>query len=145
MNYIVNARSVRLTGGVLVLTNEQAAPRAHNLKKLNNNRYEIIHAVEFKQNEKIGYEGDLPKSMADVLVDPATATKAKKAAEAAAKAAAAAAEKAKAEADQLAAEKAAKVSADKEEKAKAIWDADKDLRAHHKDDFEAYLADVMAG
>jgi len=66
--YIIIAR-LQLVAGVLTLTDDQSAPRAHNLKPLGKNRFEIINPVEFKAREEIGYEGDLPKALADLMID----------------------------------------------------------------------------
>lgn len=84
--YIVTERLAVIAHGVLHLTEEQAKHRAGNLKKLGNGHYEVTGAVQFKRGEEFGYEGDLPKSMAENLT-------AKDAAEAAAKKAAAEAAK----------------------------------------------------
>ena len=74
--YIVTARVARLMAGVLTLTDEQSAPRAHNLKALGKNRFEIIAPVEFKSGEEIGYESTLPKILADQMITEAEAAKA---------------------------------------------------------------------
>jgi len=65
--YLVTAISARLAAGVLRLTPAQSAPRLHNLKALGRGRFEIVSPVEFKRGEIIGYEGELPKALADVL------------------------------------------------------------------------------
>ena len=59
----------RLSTGVLVLTKDQSSPRMHNLKAVGKDRFEIVKPVEFKAGEVIGYEGELPKSLATVMVD----------------------------------------------------------------------------
>lgn len=75
-----------LYAGILLLTKEQAMPRAHNLKEIGKGRYEVVKPVEFKIGETIGYEGDLPKGMAnELLSDKARAEKAAAVAEAKAK------------------------------------------------------------
>lgn len=56
-------------GTVLGLSEAQAAPRAHALKKIGNGRYEVQTSVQFKAGEIIELEGDLPKAMGDVFVD----------------------------------------------------------------------------
>lgn len=66
--YTVIAR-LQLMAGVLTLSDEQSAPRSHALKPLGKNRFEIINPVEFKAGEEIGYEGDLPKALADKMID----------------------------------------------------------------------------
>lgn len=59
-----------MTAGVLELTPDQIRRRQHNLKVLKDGRCEIINTVEFKQGEVIGYEGAIPKSLADAMIDP---------------------------------------------------------------------------
>ncbi|OGT01878.1 MAG: hypothetical protein A2143_02350 [Gallionellales bacterium RBG_16_57_15] len=129
--YIVTAR-LRLVCGVLTLSADQANPRAHALKPLGKNRFEIINPVEFKVGEKIGYEGELPKALADNLTSAEDTEKAaKKAADAEAKA------KALAEAD-------AKKARDKiESDALDAWQNLPELREQHANDFDAYLAFVL--
>lgn len=65
--YKVTARSVVIPSGVIALTAGQAGTRQHNLKPLGSGRFEIQRAVEFKAGEEFGYEGDLPKALADNL------------------------------------------------------------------------------
>lgn len=71
MNYLVTARAARLVSGVLTLTEAQASARGHALTGLGDGEYQIAAPVEFKAGEVIGYAGDLPKILADILVDPA--------------------------------------------------------------------------
>lgn len=71
MKYTVSARSLQIHTGVLVLTAAQAGPRMHNLKDLGRSRYEVLRPVEFKLGEQIGYEGELPKTLALMLDDEA--------------------------------------------------------------------------
>jgi len=68
MKYEIVNQAARIPAGVLVLTKHQAVPRAHNLKALGKDRYEVVNPVEFKIGETIGYEGDLPKGMANELL-----------------------------------------------------------------------------
>lgn len=136
MKYIVTDQPARIASGVLILTDEQASRRMHNLKSLGKKRYEIFKPVVFKIGEEIGYEGDLPKGMAINLT-------AKSEADAAAKKAAEAAAKAQAKADKDAAEVAAQARENVTADATAAWKQSKDLRDFHSDDFEAYLAKVL--
>lgn len=130
--YIVTARIARLMAGVLILSVDQAKPRSHNLKPLGKNRFEIINAVEFKAGEEIGYEGDLPKALADNLTSAADAEKAaKKAAESEAKAKAKAAAEAQKLRDKL------------ETEALAAWEGSAELREQHGNDLDAYMAAVL--
>lgn len=73
--YTITARSARLTSGQLRLTAEQAKTRLTKLKPLGVGVFEIVQPVEFKYGEVIGYEGDLPKSLADLMAGGASATK----------------------------------------------------------------------
>lgn len=138
--YVATEKSTRLAGGVLHLTAEQVKHRAHNLKHLGKNRFEIINPVEFKAGEEFGYEGDLPKALADNLTTKAEA-------EAAAKKAAAAAEKEQAKAAKEA-EKAAADAAKAREKAeleaRKIWEADAELRSQYANRFDEYLLTLQS-
>lgn len=90
------AAVLTLHTGTLELSDAQYARRKHALKKVGKGKYEIVTPVQFKVGEVVGYEGDIPKALATVMIDEAEEKKdnAKKAkTEAAAKA------KAKAEAD----------------------------------------------
>lgn len=61
-NYTVESRSVRLTSGVLVLSDDQVRRRSHKLKKVDGG-YQIMDTVEFKKGEIFGYDGSVPKNM----------------------------------------------------------------------------------
>lgn len=65
--YIITGRAARLTSGILELTTDQAKARAHHLEALQDGRFKIVATVEFKQGEVIGFEGDLPKALADLM------------------------------------------------------------------------------
>lgn len=143
MNKYVVTNPVTLRSGVVRLTKEQASKRAHALEPAGKDCYHILGQIQFKDGEEIGYEGDLPKSMADNLTT-------KEAAEAAAKKAAAEAEKAASksakEAEKAAAkqaEEAAKARAKLESEAESEWKANADLREQHGNDFNAYRAAVL--
>lgn len=81
MRYVITGRAAAIHSGVLELTKEQARRRLHNLKDLGRGRYEVVKPVEFKHGEEIGYDGDIPKAMGDLLepVDKEAAGKKKKA------------------------------------------------------------------
>lgn len=136
--YVATAeRGVKLSSGVVELTDEQARTRMHNLEKVGKkgNKYKIVNAVQFKFGEEFGYEGEVNKALAQSL------TSKKDADDAAAKAAAeaeVAAKKAAAEAAKLEEQRKAL-----EEMAKADWDASENLREEHAGDFDAYLASVL--
>ncbi|MGE0289677.1 MAG: hypothetical protein AB7I42_25695 [Bradyrhizobium sp.] len=65
--YKVTARVAVIPSGVIAISAEQSGPRRHNLKAQGGDRWEILRPVEFKAGEVIGYEGELPKAMADNL------------------------------------------------------------------------------
>ena len=67
--YIVTAIFATLPGGIVTLTTAQASTRSHNLKPLDDGRYEIVNPVQFKAGEEFGYDGELPKALAETLVD----------------------------------------------------------------------------
>ncbi len=118
MNKYTIVAKTRLAAGVLELTETQAKTRLHNLKLLDRRtvgeivlgRYEIVSPVEFKIGEIIGYEGDIPKVMADSMVDEAAEKKA-------------AAAKIKAEKEAI-----AKAKEKTEIEAKAEWEKDPKVR-----------------
>lgn len=127
--YTVTAASARLHQGVLELTKEQAASRLHNLKPKGKGLYEIVNPVEFKRGEVIGYDGDLPKALGDLMETEAKQLSKKEKAEA--KKAAEA--KAKAEEEAAAAEV----------EAKAAWEGSEELQQTFPA-FADYLASLAA-
>jgi membrane protein involved in colicin uptake len=143
MKYIVTERVAVIVQGVMHLTDEQAKHRERNLKKLGKGRYEVIGAVQFKRGEEFGYEGDLPKNMAENLTTKEAAEAAAKKANAEAEKAAAKAAKEAEKADAKAAEEAAKVRVKMEADAKSSWDADATLREQYSNNFSAFLVEVM--
>ena len=66
MRYLVNAPA-SIAAGVLVLDAGQAAARRHALHELGEGRYQVMQPVQFKAGELIGYDGDLPKSLAALV------------------------------------------------------------------------------
>lgn len=56
MEYIV-IKTLALHAGEIGLSNEQAAPRMHNLKKIGDGLYSILSPVQFKIGEKISLKG----------------------------------------------------------------------------------------
>lgn len=75
MKSVVAAAAITLASGRLELTAAQATSRKHSLKKIKVNKegdglFEIQVPVQFKAGEKFGYDGEVPKSMLDVFVDP---------------------------------------------------------------------------
>lgn len=77
--YKVTARVAVIPSGVIAISAEQSGPRRHNLRDLGGGRFEVQKPVEFKAGEVIGYEGDLPKAMADNLEEMVEAKKRAKA------------------------------------------------------------------
>jgi hypothetical protein len=67
-NYTVEARSVRLTSGVLKLSEDQVRRRSHKLKQVDGG-HEIVDSVEFKQGETFGYDGNVPKGLMKQLTE----------------------------------------------------------------------------
>jgi len=66
--FTITGSPVRLVGGVLGLTEKQAQPRLHNLKaQKKKGTFEIIEPVVFKAGEVIGFDGDIPKSLAKLM------------------------------------------------------------------------------
>lgn len=65
--YLVTAPVTLGAGAVLGLSAEQAAARGHALEAVGDNAYRACALVHFKRGETIGYEGPLPKGLADDL------------------------------------------------------------------------------
>ncbi len=66
--YTITGSPVRLVNGVLGLTEDQAKPRLHNLNALKKKgTFEIVQPVVFKAGEVIGFDGDIPKSLAKLM------------------------------------------------------------------------------
>jgi hypothetical protein len=66
MKYKVVAPYIELYSGVLTLTKEQAAVRAHNLRKVKGG-HEIVRPVQFKRGEEIAYDGELTLELAEAF------------------------------------------------------------------------------
>lgn len=69
MNIYTTTEPVTLTGGILELDADQARRRLHNLRKLDDGRFEIVRAVNFKAGETFGFDGDVPKAVAKSMID----------------------------------------------------------------------------
>lgn len=132
-DYQINT-PVTLRDGIVRLSPDLTKGREHKLEPVKGKKdhYRIIGPNQFKSGQQIGYDGDLPKSMAVNMTE-------KSVADAAAKKAAAEAEK---EAKKAAAE-AEKARAKLEAEAKAEWEASAQLREQHGNDFNVYLAAVL--
>lgn len=72
MKYTTTA-IVNLTSGILELSEDQARRRFHNLKALGDGRFEVLRTVQFKTGETFGYDGDIPKTLANSLIESAQA------------------------------------------------------------------------
>lgn len=72
MKSVVAVAAITLASGRLKLSDAQASSRKHSLKaiKADSGIYEIKFPVQFKAGERFGYDGEIPKSMLDVFVDP---------------------------------------------------------------------------
>lgn len=112
---------VTLTSGIVRLKDDQAKGREHKLELLGRNCYRITAPNQFKVGQVIGYDGDIPKTMANGMDE--MQGKGKKNA----------ASSGKTDADSKALEEAAR----------ADWEKSESLRAQHAGDFNAYLAAVL--
>lgn len=68
--FTVVAASVKLHAGIMILNAAQAAARAHCLEHLSDDRYGIKDTVQFKRGETFGYDGTLPKMLAEAMLPP---------------------------------------------------------------------------
>ena len=62
IKYTVVNQSVKLTSGIIRLSDDQAKVRLHNLNFRDDNCYEIVNPIYFKNGEVFEYGGDLDKS-----------------------------------------------------------------------------------
>ena len=62
-------------GSLVQLTEKQAADRTGRIERAGAGRYRLKHALHFKAGEAFGFEGEIPKALAD-LVEQASAAKA---------------------------------------------------------------------
>lgn len=65
--YIISGSKVVLNSGLLELDLAQSMPRLGNLRKIENNLFEILREVQFKRGEVIGYDGFLSKAQAEIM------------------------------------------------------------------------------
>lgn len=65
--YIITGPKAVLFAGNLELDYAQSAPRAANLRKLDNGFFEILREVQFKRGEVIGYDGAIDKVLAELM------------------------------------------------------------------------------
>lgn len=68
--YTVTGRTAGFNAGArLKLTPEQASSRAHKLSAIDAKKglYEATGPIEFKTGETVGFDGELPKTMVDLL------------------------------------------------------------------------------
>lgn len=67
---IVTGLFAEFHAGILELTPKQASARKHNLADLGDGLYEIKSPVMFKRGEMIGFDGDIGKDQAELIVKP---------------------------------------------------------------------------
>jgi len=64
---------VAIHNGRVTLSSDQAKRRIHHIKPKNKKQkegvYEVLESIQFKIGETFGYDGEIPKSMAKVLVN----------------------------------------------------------------------------
>jgi hypothetical protein len=65
--YRVTAKAAVIPAGIIALDADQAKARSHNLKAAGTGRFEIVRPIEFKAGEEFGYDGALPKSIAEAV------------------------------------------------------------------------------
>jgi hypothetical protein len=58
---------MNLNSGRVELNDNQYKRRAHALKHVHGNVYEIAKAIQFKVGEEFGYDGEIPKRWADCI------------------------------------------------------------------------------
>lgn len=72
--YQVTGKVVTISSGVVKLSKDQADPRMFNLKALGKEKYQVIKPLHFKRGEMLGFDGDLPKSIASEMTDQLSQT-----------------------------------------------------------------------
>jgi hypothetical protein len=119
-------------GAMVLLTPAQAESRAAALLpvKPKAGLYQVKNRIEFKSGETFGFDGDLPKSMAE-LVEPEVA-KGSKGGD----------KKVDNKPVKTTAELEAESRAQAEQEALAAWDKDAELRERHGNDFPTYMASL---
>jgi len=65
--YRVLGRPVNINGGTVMLIDDQAKPRMHNLKDLGKGVYEVINPIQFKQGEEFCWDGVVNKALLEDL------------------------------------------------------------------------------
>ena len=67
--YQVIGRVVELPAGTVELSDEQAARRKHAIERIGKRgrKFAILKPLQFKHGETFGYDGDLPKHLADAV------------------------------------------------------------------------------
>lgn len=146
--YITTAKSLRIQSGTVMLDENQAQARAHQLEALGNGIYRIVSPIEFKSGETIGYEGDVPPALAQEMKEAGEIKRS--AITAAAKdkpSGKPVATPKEPKADQVktsSATETTEISAEKQARksAKIAWGKDADLRAKFNNDFKAYMDSI---
>lgn len=60
-------RATFAPGLILGLTIEQSSIRAHNLEDLGEGRFRVVNEVEFRQDEELGFEGEITPALHQVV------------------------------------------------------------------------------
>ena len=68
MNRYTTTAVVNLTSGTLELSKDQARRRIHALEKVSDGKYLIKSLVQFKAGETFGYDGAIPKDVAESVL-----------------------------------------------------------------------------
>lgn len=69
-NYVAKELVTLPAGSVVELTDKQAADRAPRMTRVSKGRYRLNEALQFKAGEAFGFDGDLPKTIANMVLTP---------------------------------------------------------------------------
>lgn len=67
--YLIIAAVASFAAGILELTPVQASARSHALKPLGDSLYEVTAPVQFKNGEVVGYDGEINKSLLQLITE----------------------------------------------------------------------------
>jgi hypothetical protein len=67
---VVDKRAVIAAGNVVMLNDAQAKTRMQNLISFKKGRYEVLHPIEFKRGEVIGFEKEIKDKGLLIALDP---------------------------------------------------------------------------
>ena len=65
---LITGNGVTLRSGIVSLSHEQAVARAGCLSDLSDGLYQIEKPVQFKRGERLGYDGEVNKALAELIV-----------------------------------------------------------------------------